>query len=59
MIWVCWEAAATSRLIEQKVLPFKPEFEFKGHASNRDPATSLQHILQASRKTFDAHKPAQ
>jgi len=53
------KAAATIHLIEQKVLPLKPEFEFKGHASNRDPATSWQHILEASRKALDVPKPAQ
>jgi glyoxylase-like metal-dependent hydrolase (beta-lactamase superfamily II) len=54
----CWadrdKAAAVIRVIEEKVLPLKPEFEFKGHASSRDPAGSWGNILDASRRALKA-----
>ena len=53
----CWadreKAATVIRVIEEKVLPLRPEFEFKGHASNRDPITSWRNILDASRKAMN------
>ena len=53
----CWadreKAQTVIRVIEEKVLPLKAEFEFKGHASNRDPAASWKNILEASRKALN------
>jgi glyoxylase-like metal-dependent hydrolase (beta-lactamase superfamily II) len=53
----CWadreKAATVIRVIEEKVLPLRAEFEFKGHASNRDPAASWKNILEASRKALN------
>jgi len=54
----CWadreKAATVIRVIEERVLPLQAEFEFKGHASNRDPTASWRNILEASRKALDA-----
>ncbi|HEY7115323.1 MAG TPA: MBL fold metallo-hydrolase [Tepidisphaeraceae bacterium] len=54
----CWadrdKAAAVIRVLEGKVLPLRAEFEFKGHASNRDPAAAWRNILEASRKALNA-----
>jgi glyoxylase-like metal-dependent hydrolase (beta-lactamase superfamily II) len=53
----CWadreKATAVIRVIEENVLPLRPEFEFKGHASNRDPAASWRNILDVSRKALN------
>lgn len=53
----CWvdrqKAQTVIRVIEEKVLPLNAEFEFKGHASNRDPAASWRNILEASRKALN------
>jgi len=59
----CWvdreKATEVVRVIEEKVLPLRPEFEFKGHASNRDPVASWRNILDASRRALKAGEPAQ
>jgi glyoxylase-like metal-dependent hydrolase (beta-lactamase superfamily II) len=59
----CWadrdKAAAVVRVIEDKVLPLRPEFEFKGHASNRDPAAAWRNILDATHKALNASGAAQ
>src|SRR5262249_17716812 len=52
----CWadreKAAAVIQVIEEKVLPLRPEFEFKGHASHRDAVATWRDILDASRKAL-------
>jgi glyoxylase-like metal-dependent hydrolase (beta-lactamase superfamily II) len=54
----CWadreKAATVIRVIEGKVLPLRPDFEFKGHASHRDPEATWRNILEASRKALEA-----
>jgi glyoxylase-like metal-dependent hydrolase (beta-lactamase superfamily II) len=54
----CWadrdKAAAVIRVIEEKVLPLRAQFEFKGHASHRDPEATWRNILDASRKALDS-----
>jgi hypothetical protein len=42
------------RVIEEKVLPLDPEFEFKGHATHRDAAAAWGRILDASRRALEA-----
>ena len=53
----CWadreKAAAVVRVIEQKVLPLRPEFEFKGHCSHRDAEATWRRILDARRRAVD------
>jgi len=53
----CWgdrdKAATVVRVIEEKVLPLRPQFEFKGHASHRDPETVWKNILDASRRALE------
>jgi hypothetical protein len=59
----CWadrdKAAAVIRVIEEKVLPLRPEFEFKGHASHRDPIATWRNILDVSHKALIAGEAAQ
>jgi glyoxylase-like metal-dependent hydrolase (beta-lactamase superfamily II) len=59
----CWvdreKATEVVRVIEEKVLPLRPEFEFKGHASHRDPVASWRNILDATRRALKAGEPAQ
>jgi glyoxylase-like metal-dependent hydrolase (beta-lactamase superfamily II) len=54
----CWadrdKAAAVVRVIEEKVLPLRPEFEFKGHASHRNAVETWRNILDATRKALAA-----
>jgi glyoxylase-like metal-dependent hydrolase (beta-lactamase superfamily II) len=49
----CWghreKAAQVIRLIEERVLPLKPEFNFTGHAAYRDAMAAWGRILEASR----------
>jgi glyoxylase-like metal-dependent hydrolase (beta-lactamase superfamily II) len=49
----CWgdreNAARVIRVIETKVLPLKPEFNFTGHAAYPDAAAAWGRILEASR----------
>ena len=53
----CWadreKAAAVARVIEDKVLPLRPEFEFKGHASHRDAEATWRRILDATGRALD------
>jgi glyoxylase-like metal-dependent hydrolase (beta-lactamase superfamily II) len=59
----CWadreKATEVVRVIEQKVLPLEPEFEFKGHASHRDSVAVWRRILDASHKAMRAAEAAE
>ena len=52
----CWGdvrmATAVVKVIEQKVLPRKPEYCFTGHSSYRDATAAWGRILQASREAL-------
>jgi glyoxylase-like metal-dependent hydrolase (beta-lactamase superfamily II) len=57
----CWGdaalASAVVKVIEEKVLPRRPEFDFKGHAAHRDAVAVWGRILRASREALrDAEK---
>jgi glyoxylase-like metal-dependent hydrolase (beta-lactamase superfamily II) len=52
----CWGdaalAASVVEVIEEKVLPRRPEFDFKGHAAHRDAVAVWGRILRASREAL-------
>jgi hypothetical protein len=56
----CWgdreKAARVIRVIETRVLPLRPEFNFTGHAAYPDAAAVWRRILEASRAAFHGRK---